>query len=135
MSCTNSQALFTKGNKNQQVNIGAYWSRIISVTVDDVSRVYDDITLSGCISAKDLDGAALEIPIDEQGDDLTTGVYKIPAVLPATDITKWKFVISVATGETIKEGVYDFVIFGTPLDTKKYVELSGKIEFLNLEDC
>ena len=135
MSCSLNQAYFTQNNGNNQIYLGVYWSRTISVTVDSQSRVYDDITLDGCVSVKDSEGQPLEIMLTEQVDDSTTGIYKIPAVLPETEITQWKFSFDVATTTNITPGLYNFTIFGTPLDGKKYVELIGIIEFIDTEDC
>jgi len=135
MSCNTGKALFTENNGNNQIYISTYWSRTISVTVDTQSRIYDDITLNGCVSVKNADGQDLEIPLTEQVDDTTTGIYKVPAVLPATDITSWKFTFNVATTTDITPGLYEFTVFGTPLDGKKYVELIGVIEFVETEDC
>ena len=135
MSCSLNQAYFTQNNGNNQIYLGVYWSRTISVTVDSQSRVYDDITLDGCVSVKDSEGQPLEIMLTEQVDDSTTGIYKIPAVLPETEITQWKLSFDVATTTNITPGLYNFTIFGTPLDGKKYVELIGIIEFIDSEDC
>lgn len=135
MSCSLNQAYFTQNNGNNQIYLGVYWSRTISVTVDSQSRVYDDITLDGCVSVKDSEGQPLEIMLTEQVDDSTTGIYKIPAVLPETEITQWKLSFDVATTTNITPGLYNFTIFGTPLDGKKYVELIGIIEFIDTEDC
>ena len=135
MSCGTNQALFTQSNSNQQVYTGTYWSRTISITVDGQPRVYDDITLEGCVQVKDLDGASIDIQLTEQPDDSTTGIYKVPAVLPETDITQWKLSFDVATTTNVTPGIYNFTVFGTPLDGKKYVELKGVIEFISTEDC
>lgn len=135
MSCNTNQALFTENNGNNQIYINTYWSRTVSVTVDSQSRIYDSITLSGCIEVKDSEGEILQIPLTEQVDDTTTGIYKVPAVLPETEITSWKFSFDVATTLNITPGLYNFTVFGTPLDDKKYVELIGIIEFSETEDC
>ena len=135
MSCSTGQALFTENNGNNQVYMRSYWSTTVSVTVNGQSRIYNDITLSGCIEVKDANGAIVDIPLTEQVDDSTTGIYKVPAVLPATDITSWKFSFDVATTTDVTPGLYNFTIFGTPLDGKKYVELIGVVEFAETEDC
>ena len=129
------QALFTKNNGNNQIYMGTYWSRTVSVAVDGQARIYNDITLDGCIEVRDSDGAELHIPLTEQVDDTTTGIYKVPAVLPETEIKAWKLSFTVATTEDITPGLYNFTIFGTPVDGKKYVELIGVIEFIETEDC
>lgn len=135
MSCNISQALFTQNNGNNQIYMGTYWSRTISVAVDGQDRIYNDITLAGCIEVRDLEGALLQIQLTEQVDDTTTGIFKVPAVLPATDITSWKLSFDVVTTTNITPGLYDFTVFGTPLDGKKYVELIGVIEFTETEEC
>ena len=135
MSCSTGQALFTENNGNNHIPISTYWSRTVSVSVNGQSRIYNDITLSGCIEVKDANGAILDIPLTEQVNDSTTGIYKVPAVSPATDIISWKFSFDVATTTDITAGLYNFTVFGTPLDGKKYVELIGVIEFAETQDC
>jgi len=135
MSCEVTQAFFTKGNGNNQVYIGTEWARTMSVTIDGQSRVYDDITLAGTIYAQDEDGNPLEISLTEQVDTSTTGIYKVPAVSPAVDITEWTLTLIVADTSLVKPGIYSFVVYGTPLDGKKYVEINGCMEFSDPADC
>ena len=135
MSCNQALAYFTQCNGNNQIYMGTYWSRTITVSVDGQLRIYNDITLDGCIEVRDSEGAQLQIELTEQVADTTTGIYKVPPVLPATDITEWKLSFDVATTTNITPGLYDFTVFGTPLDGKKYVELKGSIEFVSTEDC
>lgn len=127
MSCKIPEALFVQVNQNNHVPIGTYWTRTISVKVDGVARVYDSITLSGCIKAKDENNDLLEISLTEQVDDTTTGIVK--------SSESWDLNLNVATTSSVKAGIYDFTVLGTPADGKTYVELTGKIQFLEIENC
>ncbi len=115
------QVNFTEANNDLGVDLGFYWSQVMSsytqasCNAEKIYTNYQDLVLQMCIDTP------TPLILDEVGNVTTTGIFKDPDNI--------HFTIVLDQTVNVPEGTYNYILSSTDSQLLKKVHFKGTIQF------